>query len=707
MAAAAYRSGCLLKDERSGHMHRYEKRRGVRSAFILAPQSAPEKFHDRAVLWNAAEASETRKNSRVAREVILALPHELTDTERQALARDMALYLVERYRVAVDVAVHAPCEGDGHDPRNHHAHLLFTTRELTNDGFGAKTRILDDKESGPQEVELLREVWETLANDALANAGFPDIKIDRRTLEGQGVDRIPQSHVGKAAKNAAAEEPALKNKLKGQFQQTSQKTEDDDTDEDKGKGGKSEGGPSPSLKSKAREDSKGRTIDYKKIDQNRSRLDFNEEIKKLNAKRAAFSPIPLKDQIKQVEKLTGLLESRQKHLKTLLTKSSLPNVIRSKIETTLSEFKKTLFARDRHKSAFKFSTQEKQAKAERQKSRYGRIYRTSIHERMREMEENLNQLQQKQTDYKKFKGFIDKIEDEIRKSPKAAFEQTKPLSIAFKKEASPPITENKQTKPEYRQPMPVRFKGIEEALKVRPPIKTPDKYEAIKQTKNNWFIPASEKTKPLQNLIDRSLRKTKAAQPPKTQSEPIKRTTIQVANEKIRAEAETKRQSIPLQYRAKGYEPEPRRKESRKIYFKDLERHITKQQADQKGESLRSKFKVQAAPPSPETPKPKIYTNEEFVKKGKEYAEKLREKIPTEYHAKPYPEPEPTLEEPIPSVKPAKAKTDFTATATNELPEEPKPAQKMSEKFNTKSGFNATTKPETDLKSNEKPEVKI
>jgi len=145
VAAAAYRAGALLKDERTGRIHRYGKRHGVMGAFILAPKSAPQKFQDRAVLWNAAEASETRKNSRVAREVILALPHELTDTERKALASDMALYLVERYRVAVHVAVHSPVAGDGHDPRNHHAHLLFTTREITPEGFGAKTRILDDK----------------------------------------------------------------------------------------------------------------------------------------------------------------------------------------------------------------------------------------------------------------------------------------------------------------------------------------------------------------------------------------------------------------------------------------------------------------------------------------------------------------------------------------------------------------------------------
>ncbi len=51
-------------------MHRYEKRKGVKSAFILAPHGVPEKFLTRAFLWNAAEASETRKNSRVAREVI-------------------------------------------------------------------------------------------------------------------------------------------------------------------------------------------------------------------------------------------------------------------------------------------------------------------------------------------------------------------------------------------------------------------------------------------------------------------------------------------------------------------------------------------------------------------------------------------------------------------------------------------------------------
>lgn len=202
MAAAAYRAGVTLTDERAGRVHRYEARHGVIDTFLLLPAGAPASFTSREVLWNAAEAAENRKNSCVAREVILALPHELSDDGRASLARDMALWLIERYGVAVDVAIHAPVAKDGHDHRNHHAHLLFTTRALTPDGFAAKTRILDDKVTGKQETETLRLVWESLANDALARAGFADIRIDRRSLAEQGVERIPQTHTGRVAEYA-------------------------------------------------------------------------------------------------------------------------------------------------------------------------------------------------------------------------------------------------------------------------------------------------------------------------------------------------------------------------------------------------------------------------------------------------------------------------------------------------------------------------
>ena len=211
VAAAAYRSGTKLKDERTGKIHRYDKRSGVAETFILLPSNTSHLFvpgaqmgvpdadqqkdhlselPDRAFLWNAVEKAETRKNSCVARELILALPHELSEAERAELTRVMASWLLERYSVAIDTALHVPVEEAGHDRRNYHAHILFSTRELTPEGFGAKTRILDDKVTGKEETELIRKVWETLSNDALSRAGHGDVQIDHRSLEEQGIDPV-------------------------------------------------------------------------------------------------------------------------------------------------------------------------------------------------------------------------------------------------------------------------------------------------------------------------------------------------------------------------------------------------------------------------------------------------------------------------------------------------------------------------------------
>ena len=102
------------------------------------PKDAPEWAADRSELWNAVERIETRKNSQVAREFIVALPAELSPSERKRLVHDFAKELVERHGVAADVTIHAP--GRGGDIRNHHAHILLTTRRLGKDGFTEKTR---------------------------------------------------------------------------------------------------------------------------------------------------------------------------------------------------------------------------------------------------------------------------------------------------------------------------------------------------------------------------------------------------------------------------------------------------------------------------------------------------------------------------------------------------------------------------------------
>jgi hypothetical protein len=193
-AAAAYRAGVKITDERTGEIHDYTRKGGVDSAELVLPAGAPEWAGDRAALWNAAEKAETRKNSTVAREFEVALPSELSATERRALAMTFGQELAERHGCAVDVAIHAP--GKEGDNRNHHAHILCTTRRLTPEGFGAKTRELDDQKTG--EVSRWRERWGELTNQALERAGQAE-RVDHRSLKDQGIDREPLPHLGPAA----------------------------------------------------------------------------------------------------------------------------------------------------------------------------------------------------------------------------------------------------------------------------------------------------------------------------------------------------------------------------------------------------------------------------------------------------------------------------------------------------------------------------
>src|SRR5476649_2873948 len=121
-AAAAYRAGCEIVDQRTGEIHDYTRKGGVKSADIILPDGAPEWATDRAALWNAAEAAERRKDACVAREFEVALPDELSPAERRRLAVDFAKEMANREGCAVDVAIHAP--GKEGDSRNHHAHIL-------------------------------------------------------------------------------------------------------------------------------------------------------------------------------------------------------------------------------------------------------------------------------------------------------------------------------------------------------------------------------------------------------------------------------------------------------------------------------------------------------------------------------------------------------------------------------------------------------
>jgi len=196
--SAAYRHGLEVECDRTGLTHNYTRRRGVASSHVVGWAG------DIPSLWNAAEAAEKRKDSTVAREVMIALPHELTPEQREALTLAFAEALRERYRTAISVAIHLP--GAHGDQRNHHAHLMSTTRMVDEAGvFGAKTRVLDNPNTSRAEVHWIRQTWQGLANRALEQAGL-DARIDGRSLRARALageltpeEAIPRQHLGHAA----------------------------------------------------------------------------------------------------------------------------------------------------------------------------------------------------------------------------------------------------------------------------------------------------------------------------------------------------------------------------------------------------------------------------------------------------------------------------------------------------------------------------
>jgi ATP-dependent exoDNAse (exonuclease V) alpha subunit len=202
LSAAAYRAGERIRDERSGRIYDHSARQDVLHKEIILPSrfagAQMDWARDRTSLWHAAEAAEKRKNSRVAREYTVSLPVELNPSQRLLLARGFAQELSDLYRFAVDLAVHAPRDYPGSDPRNFHAHLLATTREATAEGLTAKTTLeLSDSSRrllglSPAVNELIRvrERWAMVTNQALHDAHV-SARIDHRTLKAQGIDREP------------------------------------------------------------------------------------------------------------------------------------------------------------------------------------------------------------------------------------------------------------------------------------------------------------------------------------------------------------------------------------------------------------------------------------------------------------------------------------------------------------------------------------
>ena len=219
-AAAAYRAGLRIEDERTGEVYDYTRKRGVEHAELVMPAGV-DRWSDRASFWNDVEKANRRADSIVAREIQVNIPHELPPNAQRELVREFAQTIADKYQVAVDTAIHKPHGrvknldrpgADDHakaDPRNVHAHLLISANHVSNAGVGKKCRDLDpiaqQRARTDNDAEPLRKEWCDRCNVYLgrhySTLGKADdfVPLDHRSYKRQGIDKQPTKHLGRSA----------------------------------------------------------------------------------------------------------------------------------------------------------------------------------------------------------------------------------------------------------------------------------------------------------------------------------------------------------------------------------------------------------------------------------------------------------------------------------------------------------------------------
>ena len=506
----------------------------------------------------------------------------------------MALWLIERYGVAVDSAIHAPVMDHGDDARNHHAHILFTTRVITASGLGKKTRILDDKVTGSAETLVIREVWETLLNDALMRAGFDEAIVDRRTLEEQGIDRTPQIHIGKkskAAQDAEGRETASDD----------DDEEDGEGDTESGKSGKGDSLPPKAEQEDASEDSIAADEDtrmdkvYDQTDRG-WRSDLVQEIKALNLKRAAFEDIPLDQQILDLEHLMEKLDSRIDRLTQLKEKTSLSSQVKELLKQ-LFEF----ISRDKADISLVHKNRDiRAAQKAAQIKRYGRAYREGIHSQMQRMESYIEIVQQKQNDYAAYKSFVDEIEQLIAQEHKATSAQQ--ITPGTSKQNETLITTE-----ESLRKLKLRGEFIKEHFRE----------EGLINKENQVIIAKARNNDTTQ-----------------TQNMPAETPKRYGADDNSIKENIKQKQGDKLQSSDNYYVPPS---ENMRAFTEEINRHMD---ADEKRAAAERKADGVSGEFNAGDKNEKWTTTEEVLRKRKETAAKMRENIPPEYRAEPYSEEE-------------------------------------------------------------------
>ena len=190
VAAAAYMSCSRIYNDYDGIQHDYTRKQGLVWQQVFLPDMAPAEWVDREVLWNAVEDAEKTKDSRLAREFVVALPVELNKDEWITLLTDFIQTNFVAEGMCADVCIH---DTDGHNP---HAHIMLTVRPLTKDGkWQHKTEkeylcVRDGEERGFTAAEFKSAQSEGWEKQYQYKVGKKKVYMPPSQAETQGYERV-------------------------------------------------------------------------------------------------------------------------------------------------------------------------------------------------------------------------------------------------------------------------------------------------------------------------------------------------------------------------------------------------------------------------------------------------------------------------------------------------------------------------------------
>jgi len=190
VAAAAYMSCSRIYNDYDGVQHDYTRKQGLVWQQVFLPDMAPAEWADREILWNAVEEAEKTKDSRLAREFVVALPGELGRDEWTALLTDFIQANFVSEGMCADVCIH---DTDGHNP---HAHIMLTVRPLTKEGkWQQKTEkeylcIRDGEERGFTAAEFKAAQAEGWEKQYQYKTGKKKVYMAPSAAEAQGLERV-------------------------------------------------------------------------------------------------------------------------------------------------------------------------------------------------------------------------------------------------------------------------------------------------------------------------------------------------------------------------------------------------------------------------------------------------------------------------------------------------------------------------------------